>query len=100
MFFSPREPRVLLPSDHDFCSILRGLRGRPRKRRGKAGRAPLYSDRLAVKCAVAKGDMTYTEIARRFGLNTTIKRPFLSEQSDTVRHLVQRGAKLLEECGL
>ena len=100
IFFSPGHPQVLLPSEHEFYPILSRLRGRPRKRAVRAGRAPRYSDRLAVKCAVAKQAMTYTEIARRFGLDTTIKTPYSSEQSDTVRHLVQRGERLLEECGL
>jgi len=51
---------------------------------------------LAVKYAVLKDSgMTYVEIARRLGL--PVKEPYCSEQSDTARHLVQGGRKLIAE---
>ena len=87
---------IFLPPKHEFYSLLNRARGRPRGSI-KSGRIPLYSDRLAVACAVLKeSGSTYVEIAKQLGL--PFSKPYASEQSDIVRHLVKQGAKLVSEC--
>jgi hypothetical protein len=84
---------LLLPTHHEFWQIISKLRGRPAKVKTR-GRLPQYPDRLAVKCAMLHDSgSTDVEIARKF--NLPVKRPYTSEQSDTVRHLVRRGRKLI-----
>lgn len=87
-------------SNHELYGILKGIKGRPQEGRKKRGREARYSDRWAVRCATLKDktDMTNDEIARKFNLPT--KRYFFSNQSDAVRHLVERGRVLLESVGL
>lgn len=97
LYSKPLDMYVYLPSDHELYSVLSKLKGRPKKNLGKRGRRPLFSDRLAVRCASKRPDRTFVEIAKMFGLPT--QRYIFSEQSDTVRHLVARGRKLLEETG-
>jgi hypothetical protein len=87
---------MLLPPGHELYSEIEALRGRPRKR-SKPGRLPKYSDQMAVKCAVLKkSGSTDVEIARQLGLPVT--KPYDTQQSDTARHLVNRGDKLINEC--
>ncbi len=58
------------------------------KKRAKPGRLPHYPDCLAVKCAVLKqSGTTDVRIAKQLGLPV-----------DVVRHLVNRGTKLISEC--
>ena len=97
IFFKPRGLKsMVLPSDHELYSILKAMKGRPRKR-SKPGRLPKYSDQMAVKCAVLKkSGSTDVEIARQLGLPVT--KPYDTQQSDTARHLVNRGDKLINEC--
>lgn len=61
---------IYTSSGHEFYSVLETLRGRPKRRSGKRGRIPVYSDRLAVECAVYKDrlNLTYLEIADRLEL--------------------------------
>jgi hypothetical protein len=88
---------MLIPQDHELNSILNQIKGRPKLFK-KPGMVPSYSDRLAVKCAVLRSvNMTITNIAQQLNLSKTIKRPYLSEQSDTVRHLIERGRRLIQE---
>ena len=92
--FFEQEPRIFLPSRHEFYQTLNKLKGRPRIS-GKPGRPPHYSDRLAVCCATLKDQrsMSYVEIADEFGLSSV--RYYQTFQSDTARHLVRRGRKLI-----
>jgi hypothetical protein len=86
---------IFLLSDHPFSLELKKIKGRP-KCKLEAGRAPSYSDRLAVKCATLKGlGKSFVEIAGEFGL--PIKKLYSSHQSDTARHLVDRGTRLINE---
>ncbi len=87
-------------SSHELYGILKGLKGRPQERRKRRGREAHYSDRLAVRCALLKdkNSMTDYEIAIKFNLPS--KRYYSSNQSDTVRHLVERGRRLLESVEL
>jgi hypothetical protein len=88
--------KMLLQSGHELLNVLGGIKGRP-KRHGRCGRLPKYSDRLAVQCTVLKdcNEMSYVQIAERFRLPVT--RPFISRQSDTTVHLVDRGKKILRD---
>jgi hypothetical protein len=86
---------IFIEDDHELVLTLNKMRGRPRKSHA-AGAIPLYSDRLAVACAVLKNSgSTNVEIAKRFHLH--FSKPYLSEQSEIVRHLVKRGVKLLSK---
>jgi hypothetical protein len=86
---------ISLPPSHELYSVIEPLRGRPKKQKGP-GRAPRYPDHLAVKCAILRTKhLTYIEIAKQLGLPVT--KPELSEHSDVVRHLTNRGSKLIEE---
>lgn len=93
-FFKPRGLiSMLLPLDHELFSILKTLRGRPRKR-SKPGKPPKYPDCLAVKCTILKDSgKTYVQIGEKFGFK--VDRPFLSRKCDTARHLVNRGRRLI-----
>jgi len=94
--FSPSRgnDQLFVDKDHELYPIISKLKGRPSKRK-EIGRLPTYGDHLAIRCAALKASgETYVAIAERFGLPT--KTPELSEQSDTVRHLVRRGENLLE----
>lgn len=90
-------PWIFLPSRYELYEFLNKLKGRPREKSRKPGNRPSYPDSLAVKCAVLneKHDMTHVEIAIKFGLPIT--KPYDSRQSDIVRHLVDRGRKLITE---
>jgi hypothetical protein len=92
------ELRIFLPSDHELYRVLNRLQGRP-KNVNKIGKYPLYSDRLAVQCAVLcdRDAMTYVKIAERFGLPVT--KPIFSSQSNHVIHLIRRGRKLINDLG-
>lgn len=94
LYESSRDNYIYLPYEHELRSILGRFRGRPEENLGKQGRSPVYSDRLAVKCACKYPEMTYVEIAKIY--NLPIRKPYLSKQSDTASHLVTRGRKLLE----
>lgn len=84
---------IFIEDEHEFAAILNKMKGRPPKG-SKPGAIPVHSDRLAVACAsLKKSDSTYVDIAKQFDLPRT--EPWGSEQSDIVRHLVKRGAKLL-----
>ncbi len=87
---------MVLPLDHELYSIIDALRGRPRKH-GTPGRLPKYPDRLAVKCAVFKdvSKITYVKIAKPLGLPTKRNKETGQDESSTVRHLVNRGRKLI-----
>lgn len=87
-------------SDHELYWILKELKGRPPERRKKRGREACYSDRWAVRCALLKDktSMSDYEIALKF--NLPHERYWESNQSDTVRHLVERGRIVLESVGL
>ena len=85
---------MFLPSNHGFCKVLSGYRGRPKASR-RCGTQPKYSDRLAVYCAVMKSEgSTYVEVARKFKLPITIPEHY--QQSDVARHLVERDQVLIE----
>lgn len=91
---------ISLSSSHELYGILKGLKGRPQEHRKRRGRKAHYSDRLAVRCALLKDKkgMADYEIALKFNLPT--KRYYSSNQSDTVRHLVEKGRRLLESVEL
>lgn len=87
--------RLFFKDDHEFAVMLKERKGRPIEAH-KPGKPPVYSDRLAVASAVLKNSgSTYVAIAKQ--LNLPYSKPYESEQSDTVYHLVKRGAKLLSE---
>ncbi len=88
------ENRMFLPPHHELWGILRKHRGRTRTRRVR-GRPSTRSDRLAVTSAMMKdGDgESYVDIAKE--LDLLITRPYESFQSDTARHLVARGRRVL-----
>lgn len=84
---------VYLPAEHELYSVLNKFKGRPRLKIS-VGKIPLYSDRLAIKCAVLKDlGTSYVQIAEELGL--PISKPYLSEQSDVAKHLVTRGRSLI-----
>ena len=88
------EPRIFLKSNHELYRELEKLRKRPSKKH-PIGKIPKYSDQLAVKCAFLHiSGKTYLSIAKIYGLPYH-RRDFI-EQSETVRHLVKRGKKLLK----
>ncbi len=93
----PKWESMFVLSHHELYEVLKKLKGRPRKTSPKSGRRPFYSDHLVIKCAVLKDkfEMTYVEIATKFGLPITT--PIFSRQSDLARHLVARGRELLIE---
>lgn len=95
MCSTPQDPCILLPSGHELYSVLMKLKGRPKRNLSRRGRGTKYSDRLAVKCACKYPHKTYLEIAREFKLHT--KKYNFSTQSNTARHLVARGRKLIKE---
>ena len=87
--------QMFLPQKHPFYTVLHQVKGRPPSK-GKVGKHPMLSDRLAVQCAALKvSGSTYVDIACELDLNIT--RPYKSEQSDTAKHLVQRGRRLIAE---
>lgn len=89
-YLTGRQMRLFLPSSHEFYSVLKTLKGRPSK---KKGRPLAHSDRLAVRCVGMKDNgSTYVEIARAMGLRIT--EPWESKQSDPARYLVKQGQKL------
>ena len=92
-------PWILLPAEHELVDALNQARGRPRHQ-ARPGRAPAHADRLAVQCACRKdgSGWTYLKIAAEFGLEVT--EPWGSKQSDTTRHLVARGRRILQSVGL
>jgi hypothetical protein len=89
-----KEQWIYLPPKHELHKLLNTMKGRPPARR-KPGKYAIYSDRLAVKCAVLKDidGKTFVEIAEQLGLK--ISQPYISRQSDLARHLVARGRNLL-----
>jgi hypothetical protein len=89
----------LLPYEHELQQILSGFKGRLPQNMHKRGRPSTYSERLAVSCASEKleRDNTYVEIAEKYGLAHLTVKPFESMQNDTVRQLVKRGRKLIEQ---
>jgi len=90
-----KEQWIYLPPQHELLESFSSMKGRPPTRR-KRGKYAVYSDKLAVKCAVLKdkNGMTYVDIAKNLGL--PISKPFESRQSDLARHLVKRGEKLIK----
>jgi len=90
-----KEQWIYLPAQHELHKLLNLMKGRPPVHR-KPGKYAIYSDRLAVKCAVLKDKhgMTFVEIASQLGL--PISRPYISRQSDLARHLVKRGRNWLQ----
>jgi hypothetical protein len=115
----PGNYSIIVFADDELYKILTNLRGRTRKKSGKQGRPAEYSDRQAVKCAALKdsGKKTYIEIARELGLPFKEPKipatkpspndpdlpdcfdsdPYVWEQSDTARHLVDRGRRIISE---
>lgn len=96
VYISTGIERMLLPQEHELYSIIKGMRGRPRKL-NKPGKLPKYPDCSAVTCAVLRDrdDMTYVEIAKKVGLPITVNPETGYKQSDTARNLVDRGRKLI-----
>jgi hypothetical protein len=88
--------RMLLPQGHELYSIIKGMRGRPR-RINKPGKPHKYPDHLAVRCTVLKykDKMTYVEIAKMFSLPITINCETGYKQSEIARNLVKRGKKII-----
>lgn len=88
--------RMLLPQEHELYSIIKGMRGRPRKI-NKPGKLPKYPDRLAVRCTALKykDKMTYVEIAKMLSLPITINCDTGYKQSEIARNLVKRGKKIV-----
>ncbi len=86
---------VFLASSHQLNTVLGELKGRPRKK-GRVGRVPIYSDRLAVRCAALK----------KYG-NSLLQIPNLvdlpekfyigGQDPDFIRHLINRGNRLVVE---
>lgn len=85
---------IFLTPEHEFFYVLKQLKGHP-KRCGKPGRVPSYSDRLAVRCAALNSlGISCVQIAKEFGL--PVQKPYESQQSNTTRHLVERGRRLID----
>ena len=97
VYISTGIEKMFLPQDHELCSKIKGMRGRPKKIT-KPGKLPKYPDRLAVRCTVLKykDKMTYVEIARVLSLPITINPCTGYKQSETARHLVKRGKKIID----
>lgn len=100
VYISTGIERMFLPQEHELCSEIKGMMGRPRKI-NKPGRPPKYPDRLAVRCAALRDKdvpkMTYVKIAKTLGLPIKRNEETGQDESSTARHLVNRGRRLISE---
>lgn len=113
-FFINEPYEIEVFTNDEFYGILTNFEGRPTKKFGIRGRPAQYYDRQAVKCAALKDSgKTYVDIARKLGLHikepiipttrplgndpdsANISDPYVVEQSDSARHLVERGRRIL-----
>ena len=86
---------VFLKPAHQLYTVLNELKGRPRKR-GRAGRRPGFPDRLAVRCAsLRKLRNSVLQISKLVDLPEEVL--FEGKQPDVVRHLINRGNRLIGE---
>lgn len=93
--FSDGRGYVFLPSNHQLSVVLNELKGRPRKR-GKIGRSPIYSDRLAVRCtALRKLGNSPIQISELVDLPEKVY--LEGSQPDVIRHLINRGNIIMTE---
>ena len=93
--FSDNRGYVFLPSNHRLNVVLNKLKGRPMKR-GGVGRDPIYSDRLAVRCAeLKKLGNSPLQISELVSLPKEVY--IEGEGPDVIRHLIKRGDRLIME---
>ncbi len=97
VYVSPGLGTMILPTDHELCSVVEALRGK------RAGRPPDpdYGDRLAVQCAMLSPQMSKIEIADKLCLHVPLSGIENEEDPNKrkalVRRLIKRGKKLIEE---
>lgn len=97
VYISPGLGTMILPTDHELCSVVEALRGK------RAGRPPDpdYDDRLAVQCAMLSPQMSKIEIADNFCLHVLPSDTENTENPNNrkvlVARLIKRGKKLIEE---
>jgi hypothetical protein len=97
VYVSPGLGTMILPTDHELCSVVEALRGK------LAGRPPDpdYGDRLAVQCAMLGPQMSKTEIADKFCAHVLPSSTENEEDSNNrkARRLIERGKLLIEKYG-
>jgi hypothetical protein len=94
---------MLIPSDHHLYDVLSKFKGAS-KTLGDPGRPPIYSDRLAVMCAVWKDrqDMSDEDIQKKIDTELNDKMTLQGRVSNInhptdINHLIKRGRKLIND---